>query len=60
MTREEFNHHSFGSGQSFIYKGESFPLASVDFEEGLIGLDTYDDINDCKWVRCENAILVEG
>lgn len=39
MTIEEFNNTRFGSGDRVICKnGKDYPIASVDFEERLIGL----------------------
>lgn len=57
MTQEEFNNTQFGKGDKVIYHGEEFLLASVDFEEKLLGFKV--DGADCySWARCENVTYV--
>lgn len=59
MTIEEFNNQGFGAGDKAKYKdGNIYNVASVDFEEQLIGLDIEiegDDEDIITWVRCENV-----
>ncbi len=63
MTIEQFNSHPFGFGDQANYKdGNIYQIASVDFEEQLVGL--YMNISggkpdDISWVRCEN-IEIQG
>lgn len=54
MSIEEFNNARFGSGMHAEYKGDIYPIISVDFEEKLIGIDTQND-GESYWVRCENV-----
>ena len=61
MTTEEFNSTSFGAGDRAIYKGIVADVASVDFEEQLIGLHlkiSGGDPFDISWVRCENVEFI--
>jgi len=61
MTIEEFNNTGFSGKMQFTYKGRARDLASVNFEEALIGLveDCLgSDEGDIEWVRCDNAELV--
>lgn len=60
MTIEEFNNTKFSIHDWAIYKGAKYKIASVDFEEQLIGLLMNNDPENPKeisWVRCENAEL---
>lgn len=62
MTLEEFNNMSFYCGMQIEYSGKVFPLASVDFQEGLIAIieveqeDPEDE--ELSWKRCENCTLI--
>lgn len=60
MTLQEFDATSWGSKMFAAYHGHIYRIASVDFEERLIGL-LHEDRNEqtILWVRCENATLVE-
>lgn len=61
MTQEEFNQTSFGNGDRAIYKNKVYPVASVDFEENLIGLlmnISGGEEGDISWVRCENVEFI--
>ncbi len=59
MTIDEFNNTKFGAGDKVIYHGKKYPIASVDFEECLVGLDMECDLlEDIQWKRCENVIYV--
>ena len=57
MTQEEFNKTSFGKGDAIIYKGITYPLSEVDFEEQLFGINIFGDYN-INWIRCENATFI--
>ncbi len=62
MTIEEFNNTRFGGSMYADYKGDRYQIASVDFEESLVGLFmdiSGGDEGDISWVRCENCTLVE-
>jgi hypothetical protein len=58
MTIEQFNNTSFGKEDKCIYKRGEYLIASLDFEEKLIGLLLYIEgskyENEITWVRCEN------
>lgn len=58
MTQTEFENQKFGAGDTAIYKGQKYKVASVDFEEMLIGLfiEDADEDSNISWVRCENVI----
>lgn len=63
MTKEEFNQTSFGAGDKAIYQGEEYPIASVDFEEqliGLVGVVSGADEDHISWVRCENCEVLSA
>lgn len=63
MTIEEFNDQRWGSKMQCIYNANVRKIASVDFEEKLIGLEPMPnsgaDEDDIDWVRCENCSQVE-
>jgi hypothetical protein len=58
MTIDEFNETSFGAGDRAKYTdGRVYAIASVDFQEKLIGLIMHisgGNPNEITWVRCEN------
>lgn len=58
MTRDEFNTHKFGANDFFKHEDGEFRGVCLNFDEGLIGLDMFDDVNDLYWVRCESVELV--
>lgn len=58
MSIEEFEDTRFGRGMKVRYKGVEYPIASVDFEESLIGIEFTENGEIC-WVRCENLTIVE-
>lgn len=62
MTIEEFNTTGFTGKMRCTYKGEEYLLASVDFEEKLIGIllpdNEFKDDHELSWVRCENIELI--
>lgn len=64
MTIEEFNKTGFTGQMRCTYKGEEYLLASVDFEEQLIGILLPDnqeqDDYELTWVRCENVELKDN
>ena len=59
MTTEQFGRQSFGAGDKARYKnGKVYDVATVDFEEQLIGLRmniSGGEEGDVTWVRCENV-----
>lgn len=59
MSQEEFEKQRFGAGDKATYKdGNTYVVASVDFEEKLIGLlmnISGGEPDDISWVRCENV-----
>lgn len=55
MSKEEFENFRFGVGNEFLYKEQVYKLISVDFEEGLIGLEQEESISPIFWVRYENC-----
>ncbi len=57
MTRQEFKKRLFSAKDRAIYKGKIYNVASVDFEEDLIGLHlniSGGEPGDVSWVRCES------
>ena len=57
MTIPEFNKTAFGCGDKAIYHDTEYQIASVDFEEQLIGLlipISGAERLEISWVRCEN------
>lgn len=64
MTIQEFDKTGWTGKMKGIYKKEIFNIASVDFEEKLIGLllpcnELKDDF-ELTWVRCENVELIKN
>ena len=51
MTKKEFKKQRFEKGMIVSYKGATYNIIGVNFEECLLWLDC--DI----WVRCESAKL---
>ena len=61
MTKTELRYHVFKAGDKAKYKGKIYKIASVDFQEYLLGLRmniSGDDPNDIIWVRCENVYFI--
>lgn len=59
MTFEEFDSTKWGPTLFGRYKGSIFPIASVDFDERLIGLAELTlGTDDPTMVRCESVELV--
>lgn len=56
MTIEEFDNFKFHAGMVVKYQERLYAVASVDFEERLMGLDD-PEIQDVRWKRCENCTL---
>jgi hypothetical protein len=62
MTIEEFDTTGFGNGDLGIYKNKEYAIASVDFEERLVGLlmnISGGEPDDISWVRCENIEYIQ-
>ena len=61
MTIEDFNKTGFRAGDNGIYKNKEYEIASLDFEEkliGLLGVCEGGEDDDITWVRCESVIYV--
>jgi hypothetical protein len=61
MTLSEFSAHRWGANMQAEYKGETYEIAAVDFEEkllGLCGVVEGADEDERTWVRCENATIL--
>ncbi len=57
MTIEEFDKTKFDAGMSFMIKGRMHDIASVNFDQKLIGVENYSDPEEIDWYRCENIEL---
>jgi hypothetical protein len=63
MTIEEFDKTGFTGQMKCRYKLQEYDVATVDFEERLIGI--YEMISgaeseeDISWKRCENITLIQ-
>ena len=62
MSIEEFDKTSWRGGDAVFFDGEIFPVASVDFDEKLIGIirEIENDPDQITWKRCENCDKVEA
>ena len=65
MTIKQFEQQKFGAGMQCKYDGATWDIASVDFQESLIGIhppskNEVDTDEEISWVRCENVELIEG
>lgn len=61
MTIQEFDHQPWGAGLKIEYRGNMYPVSTVDFVERLIGIPSPasgSDEDDIYWVRCENCTLL--
>jgi hypothetical protein len=62
MTVEEFNKTGWTGNMKCIFQGEKYGIASVDFEEQLVGI--YEIIqgaeseDEISWKRCENINII--
>ncbi len=59
MERSIFDKTRFGAGMQVEYKNSTYDIISVDFEEGLIGIDETGDSDSLSWKRCENVTLMD-
>lgn len=61
MTIDQFNGTPWKSGMTARYHadGQTYPIASCDFGECLIGLKcvVQNEPDEISWVRCENITL---
>ncbi len=57
MTREEFNSTRFGAMTMVSHKGRVYQVVMVDFEEAILGIDMFEDIDNLSYVRCESVEL---
>jgi len=62
MTQLEFDKTGFTVNMKCFFQGKEYEIATVDFEERLIGI--YEMISgaeseeDISWKRCENITLI--
>jgi len=62
MTQLEFDKTGFTGNMKCFFQGKEYEIATVDFEERLIGI--YEMISgaeseeDISWKRCENITLI--
>ncbi len=64
MTIEEFNDTEWHAGMEVIVHSGQYgsiqrPIASVKFDQALIGIETDDDDDQLDWFRCENCDIAE-
>ena len=60
MTREEFNSYRFTSNTCAIHSdGNSYPVVMVDFQEAILSLDMFYDVDNLNYVRCESIDIDE-
>lgn len=59
MTIDEFKNYGWISNKKCKYKEDVCDIATVDFEENLVGLEDNLSPSGITWVRCENIILLE-
>lgn len=68
MTIQEFDKTGFKAEMKAKYKGEIREIATVDFEEKLIGFEDQtekvfdkegEELAVINWVRCENCELIK-
>ena len=60
MTLEQFDQQGWSADMKFIFKGQSYFIVGVDFEErviGIVSIPTPDNRDDISWKRCENITL---
>jgi len=63
MKFEQFDKTGFTGNMKCIFQGKEYGIATVDFEERLIGI--YEMISgaeseeDISWKRCENITLIK-
>lgn len=66
MTIEQFNNTGWSAGMTVEYRGRERNVASVNFQEKLIGLESLEEPDEddpdedlpFDWVRCENCRLL--
>lgn len=64
MTTEEFDETGWTRGMHATHRNQQgiYPIASVDFEEKLVGLKDFvggAEPDHIHWVRCENIELIK-
>ena len=60
MTIDTFNQTRWGAKMKAIYDGKTYDIASVDFQEQLVGIHEnldHDNPDEVSWKRCENIEL---
>ena len=60
MKNTEFDAHGFAIGDKIIYNNIQYDIATVDFEERLIGIvgEISNDAEAVTWKRSENCEFV--
>jgi len=62
MTAREFDKTGFTGQMKCIFQGKEYQVASVDFEERLIGIlemiSGAESEDDISWKRCENITII--
>lgn len=64
MTIEEFNNTAWHAGMEAVIHSEAYgtiqrPIASVNFDQALIGIENDTDDEQLDWFRCENCDIIE-
>jgi len=55
MTIEEFDNTKFGARMIATIGDRRYDIASVNFDQRLIGVVSYGDPDEIDWYRCENC-----
>jgi hypothetical protein len=63
MTIQEFDNTGFTGNMKCIFQREEYVVATIDFEERLIGIyemiQGAENEDDISWKRCENITLIK-
>lgn len=64
MTIEEFNNTKWHAGMEAVIHSSAFgsfqrPIASVNFDQALIGIRPDNADDELDWFRCENCDIIE-
>jgi hypothetical protein len=63
MTIKEFDNTGFTGRMKCMFQDEEYGIATVDFEEKLIGIyemiEGAESEDDISWKRCENITLIK-
>lgn len=58
MTIEEFDNTSFTGMMQCEFRGKAYDIVIVDFQERLIAIDEFDDMDQLSYKRCENIKII--